>query len=310
MGRFPHALIMQGRQGGGKRIFSSLLTQSLLCEERLQNSLPCGKCRSCRLFIAGSHPDLRWVEPEEEGKGIRVHQVRALMEFVVLKSARGGFKVAIINPAEGMNRYTANSLLKTLEEPPDDTLLILVSHAPNLLPQTVRSRCQRIVFHMPPLSQSIPWVSERISTNTGNPELLLRLANGSPFRALELGEENAVEGRDRICADIVELVQGKVDPISVADGWQKLELSRLAYWMDGLVTDLIRLKHTASPPVMINHDLRGDLQGLSQRLDFKLLFNLHDQCLEACRVVEQHLNLNPQCVLEEMAMTWHVSTGR
>ena len=297
----PHALLLHGREGLGKRGFAVLLAQSLLCEAAVAGGEACGACRSCHLFASGAHPDFMQVEPEEDGKGILIEQVRALNHFVVLTSGQSARKVAVIAPAERLNRNAANGLLKTLEEPPRDTLLMLVSHAPALLPATIRSRCQKLAFGTPPEAVAVAWLQERLGPEA---KALLSLANGSPYKALAMAEADALGQRNSVLSHVQGLISGQAEPIAVAEEWLQLGFADAVDWTYDVVTDLIRLKFDPEPPDMVNRDVAGALAALSQRLDFGLLFQLLDKCLDARRVLERHLNLNPQFLLEDMAATW------
>ena len=156
--RLPHALLLHGPRGVGKRALAEHFAQFLLCEAATALR-PCGRCEACRWFVAGNHPDVRWVEPEaiakslpSEGEGeargtarsakpsleIKVEQVRALADFLNIGSHRGRHRIALIHPAEEMNLHAANSLLKSLEEPPSGAVFVLVSHrAARLLPTNI-----------------------------------------------------------------------------------------------------------------------------------------------------------------------------
>ncbi len=120
-GRMPHALLLGGPRGIGKHRFAEHLARAALCEAPDAQGGGCGQCRQCHLTLAGTHPDWRQVSPEEEGKDILVDQVRELTQHLGLKAQMGGYKVAVIEPADKMNMNAANCLLKSLEEPPAAT---------------------------------------------------------------------------------------------------------------------------------------------------------------------------------------------
>ncbi|MDP9032838.1 MAG: DNA polymerase III subunit delta', partial [Pseudomonadota bacterium] len=122
-----HAYLLHGPVGIGKRALAERLMASLLCQ-RPNGLEACGECKSCMLLKAGSHPDNYLLEPEEADKAIKVDQVRDLVSFVVQTAQMGGRKVVLIEPVESMNINAANALLKSLEEPSGDTVLLLVSH--------------------------------------------------------------------------------------------------------------------------------------------------------------------------------------
>ena len=157
-GRVPHALLLRGAAGNGKAGFAVRLAAVLLCRS---DNPPCGACESCRLCAAGSHPDRFDVTIPEDRREIVVDQIRDLVHSVSLTARLGGYKAVIVNPAEQMNRHAANTLLKTLEEPPGATVFILVSSNPALLLATIRSRCQMIDFPVADRETALKWLRDR-----------------------------------------------------------------------------------------------------------------------------------------------------
>jgi DNA polymerase III subunit delta' len=192
-GGWPHALLLHGPAGIGKRVLAMNYARSLLCESPRADGLACGACAGCQYVAAGAHPDLRVVEPfERDDDGtvaplpdIPIAHVRALIEFTQMTSHRRGAKVALIAPAERMNVSAANALLKTLEEPPAGTYLILVAHQPGRIPATVRSRCLAAPAPMPTSAQSLAWLEAQGIAAAGS---VLAQAGGSPLAASALAE--------------------------------------------------------------------------------------------------------------------------
>ncbi|MFO6082911.1 DNA polymerase III subunit delta', partial [Pseudomonas aeruginosa] len=135
-----HAYLLYGPAGIGKRALAEHWAAQLLCQ-RPAAAGACGECKACQLLAAGTHPDYFVLEPEEAEKPIRVDQVRDLVGFVVQTAQLGGRKVVLLEPAEAMNVNAANALLKSLEEPSGDTVLLLISHQPSRLLPTIKSRC-------------------------------------------------------------------------------------------------------------------------------------------------------------------------
>ena len=201
--RLPHALLIHGPAGTGKRALAEHFARFLLCEASADKARPCGGCAPCRWFEAGNHPDLRWLEPEaiarpaatdegeQEGRSarqakpsleIKVEQVRALAEFLNIGSHRGRHRIALVHPAEDMNLHAANSLLKSLEEPPAGAVFVLVSHRPARLLPTIRSRCVAVPVGLPPREVAATWLREQ---GVEDPNRWLAFAGGAPLRALE-----------------------------------------------------------------------------------------------------------------------------
>src|SRR5690606_4245154 len=151
-----HALLLAGSPGAGKRRTAEALAQGLLCETPRtgrEGGLACGACSGCRWFEAGNHPDFRLVSLlEKDGKlawEISIDQVRQLEDFAGLSAFRDGARVVLVDPAETLSVPAANALLKLLEEPGGRTWFLLVTHRPDSLPATVRSRCRRVAVPAP-----------------------------------------------------------------------------------------------------------------------------------------------------------------
>ena len=161
-GRLPHALLLSGPSECGKVELANRLMSAILC---LENEYPaCGRCRSCQLAASGAHPDGHVVTFEEHPKTgelrkeLVIDQVRRLTASLFLTNTISKRKAALVYPVEAMNTHTANALLKTLEEPPGDTVMILVSNAPARLPATIRSRCQNLDVRLPGTEASLGWL--------------------------------------------------------------------------------------------------------------------------------------------------------
>jgi DNA polymerase-3 subunit delta' len=177
----PHALLITGARYTGKNRLAMALARLLLCEAPVAGH-NCGQCHSCELSQAGSHGDFKWLEPEGKSRAIKVDQIRDVVEFSGKTASFGMRKVVVFTPAEAMNLNAANALLKSLEEPPANTYMILTCHRPQALPATVRSRCQRLQLPWPPETQSIEWLTQ-LTGDQAVSEQLLTLAQGRPMLA-------------------------------------------------------------------------------------------------------------------------------
>ena len=162
--RLGQALLLSGPLGVGKRVLAERLSGMLLCATPQADGSACGACSDCRLLEAGNHPDLLLLEPATEGASgeIRAEQVRQLCARETLTPMRGSTKVLTVVPADAMNLFATNSLLKTLEEPAESTVWVLITEHPQRLSQTIRSRCQQISMISPQSAQALPWLESRL----------------------------------------------------------------------------------------------------------------------------------------------------
>jgi DNA polymerase-3 subunit delta' len=269
-GRLPHALLISGPGGTGEGRFADALMQALLCTAAPAMA-PCGTCHACHEYMAGTHPDAVRVEPEEAGKAIGIDRVRELTGRLNLTSG-GRSKVARIEPADAMTLAAANSLLKTLEEPPGDSVLLLVSERPARLPATVRSRCQRITFGLPDREQAFGWL--RSQPGLEQPERWLDRAGGAPLRALEMAHSEFDEA-PLIAALAQALGEGRVERGALEAG-SALPLARTVPVLATAVEDMIRLRFASDPPLRMPLE-RQTLAAAAAKVDVRALFDYLDE---------------------------------
>lgn len=299
--RLPHALLIHGPQGAGLHAFAEHLAAWMLCTGT--HAAPCGNCKDCLLFAAATHPDMIRLQPEEEGRQIRIEGVRDLIDVINLKSHGGRFKLALITPAEAMNRNAANALLKTLEEPPPGTLILLVTHRPRTLPVTIRSRAQGVEIHCRPHEPALDWLRRQLP-DEGRAELCLELCGGGPLLALEWLRQGHLELRGKLLTDLARLREAGADCGALAQRWNTLDAGLLYRWNRTLLQDLARLLGQPDSAAIRNQDLLGDLQALAKRLDLKHTLTSLD-LLNACqRLAEGQGNLRPVNLLETFMLHW------
>ncbi|MGH8849831.1 MAG: DNA polymerase III subunit delta' [Casimicrobiaceae bacterium] len=308
--RWPHALLITGRRGLGKRALALHFARALLCEAPLPGSEGCGVCAACRYVAAGAHPDLRLVEPiliDEDGNAIAVDaitvdRIRDLTAFTQLSAHRHRAKVAVIAPAESMNAPAANALLKTLEEPPADTYLMLVSHQPARLPATIVSRCQRLPVREPDAAAAAAWLT---GLRVPEAERVLAQAGGAPLLALEL----ATPALQRECeALLAELSRPeRLSPVAVgarldaaAKDERKTLLAAALYWLLTWTADLASVA-SGGPPRF--HPQRADaLAALAARVARVALFRYYRTLLRQ-RALLTH-PLQPRLVAEALLIEY------
>jgi DNA polymerase-3 subunit delta' len=274
-GKLSHAILLQGPAGLGKVGFARLVVQALLCEQPAEAGLPCTVCRRCRQVMAGSHPDVRTVEPEPDRKTIRVEQARALIDFLDLTSQYAGYKIALISPAERLTIPAANCLLKTLEEPPAGTVLVLVTDAPARLPVTLRSRCQTVSFRLPDRRQAEVWLADRVEHDVAETTLALCLGGGAPLTALRFLAADSREQYAGLIACFIDIGQGRLDPVAAAAEWEKTDLVFFLGLLSSWYTDLMRLKiHPGGSP-LYHPDRTREIRNLSARVNAERLSDCH-----------------------------------
>ena len=296
--RLPHALLLSGARGLGKSAFARALAHALLCQQPDAAGRACGRCRSCRLNAAGTHPDLHLVEPEEGSSQIRIDAVRRLQQDSTLSVGERRHRVFILEPADALGGPAANALLKTLEEPLAGIHLLLLSAHPEKLPITIRSRCQQLRFPRPPAAQALAWLEEQ-GVTAENAHRLLEIAGGAPLAALEIAGTGADEQYHRMAAEFMELARGGHDPVALAESWLKQsEPGLLQGYMVSWLLLVIRRQLGAG----VESGAVGSLQLPEKRLNLRGVYKLLDNLFEIQRNLDH--NLNAQLILEKLLLEW------
>lgn len=303
---WPHALLISGPRGIGKRTLALNFARSLLCESPRADGLACGTCASCRYNAAGQHPDLQLLEPfviDDDGEvklldAIPVDRVRVMIDWALVTSHRGRAKVAIIVPAESLNAAAANALLKTLEEPPPDTFLLLVSHQPGRVPATLRSRCRRFVAPGADTGIAGQWLVDQGVTA---PATVLAQAGGAPLRALAMADP-AWQGERAVWLQALakpKTLSAVALAARVETGPKDERKQRLGLaidWLSAWAADLARVAAGGAP--LRNPDFAAALTALAPAVAPIPLFRYH-QALARQRVLVAH-PLQPRLVAEAL----------
>lgn len=279
-GRLPHAVLILARDGLGAGQLARWMGDATLCESAAG---PCGTCPSCVLLRAENHPDLHLVKREKKTNGVMardvtVEQVRELIEAMQQTSYRGGWKVGIVFEAHCLNLNGANAFLKTLEEPPPGTLLILVSGPNHRLPATISSRCQRVVIPVPERSVGVEWLATK---GIGMPDAgqRLALAQGAPFTARDFATDTVPRVEQEMSDDLARMAASRLDPSLTAERWLKTDFPLRLMWLENWITDRIRAMSAPDPAGLKSVDavgLSGSLLKAKIRTQFRFLDEVRD----------------------------------
>ena len=253
-GRLPHALLVTGENGVGKRLFADALAGVLVCERPdMAGGTPCGDCKQCELVSAGTHPDIRVYTPEKS-RMIKIDQVRALSSFAVGSPQVACRKVAIIDRADQLNINSANALLKTLEEPADDVTLVLLQESGRPVLPTIRSRCQSLLIATPGKEQASGWLAGAVSEldDDSRPtaeqcEKALRLAANAPRLALEYVTGDFITLRDEALENFRCFMKGQVSLAEAAKPFKAMGLESALWLFEGWAGDLARIGAGSTP---------------------------------------------------------------
>ncbi len=307
--RLPHALLLAAADGMGKQQFARAFAALMLCREP-QAEGACGQCRSCQLLAAGSHPDLLWVSPESDGdkvsKVIKVDQARAVVDFANQSAQLQGWRVVVLSPAHALNTASANALLKTLEEPGRDTLILLLTDQPMALLATIRSRCQLLPLSLPTLDAAMDWLSPQVP-DSREAVTLLQLARGAPLAALALRDSAWFQARRGLLADLAAVSRGEQTPLAAATRWHKLDaLEQVTAWQS-LLDDAVQLR--LAPDQSNRHgDIQAELEDLLGALTAETLLDSLWQAVESRRLLDT--NVQPQAILESLWLHWGRETRK
>lgn len=326
-GNFPHAILLAGVAGIGKKELALYFAKGLLCQSPQNNPQtgqiePCQSCRSCQLFNSGNHPDFNHITTPEDKKVIPVDNIRELIQWSVLSSQFGGKKIIFIEPAEAMNPNASNSLLKTLEEPVSNTIIILLTNKKQALLPTIRSRCQTIDLALPEKQSALQWLEHAlIKQETGasnSAQLLLSLASGAPLFALELSQGDHLDVRHTIINHLLSIVNDSADPVAIAETlFKQTKIKKtttkkkqlvfsaydVIYWMDSIVSDMARLAQNCDQDTITNIDFFDSLQQLSFRLNLKNVLQLSDLINKAYYEIQGQININ--LLFEKLLIDWN-----
>jgi len=285
-GRFPklgHGLLFYGKKGCGKEAFAQYFLAWVLCANKHERNAPCGECSSCLWLKSDTHPNYVYISTDEENKKqnakIKIEKIRDLLPFV--QQTVDGWRVIVIEPAEALNIASANALLKTLEEPGDRIVIILL--ADHLDRMSEAQADAYLTEYLPDLDQT-------------QKQLLLNLSNQMPLQAMQLAEAEWPNKRQEFLNDWQKLVTQKNMPMAIATKWNKaLNFSDFAQMFEYLLSDLICVKLNQQ---VKNNDL--DFTVLSEQYSLEFLFGIYADLQQSKQFIEQNVQSN--LVLDQLCI--------
>lgn len=298
--RLPHALLFSGSHGLGKQSLAEALVARTLCAE--PGEFACGHCHSCQMLASGYHPDLLRVSLEEGKRQIRIDSIREVNEVVSQTAQQGGYRVIVLSPAEAMNVAASNALLKSLEEPGERTLFVLLSDVPSRLLPTILSRCQHWTLALPEAADCVPWLSEQLGSED-EAQFWWRVAGGLPLRALELAEPSARALRQQLHDTFDALVRG-AEPVGEAARLDRQSIDAILWYGIAWLEDLIRLGLSGDAQRVRNADLMPLYSQAVKNGRIRDWFRLLDYAREQRRLLAAGGNPNPQLILEAWLVRW------
>ncbi len=315
-----HGLLISGQCGIGKREFALALCQYFLCAEVSKTDhSACGECQNCRLFNAATHPDFHLLTSELESiegrlplladyssryldrqavekktkrsRVIAIDQVRKLIAQFETYAHISATKVALILPADGMNINAANALLKLLEEPPPDSIFILVSANPSHLPATIRSRCMAHTLATPDKESALALLAQHLPAQQA--ELALTLANGAPLEARQLADSGFLQHHQDCLKGFSKIMARQGGAVELAAQLNKLDFEPLLVWFHRFVAELIKLCVIGVKPYW-QENITID----PKQVGVERLYSLYDRISHYRRIARQPLN--EQLALEDL----------
>lgn len=330
-GRLPHAILLHGNKGIGKTDFAEAYAASLLCESPQSDGRACGTCLSCGWFGQYAHPDYRRVRPEildgvklaDDGEGgdgsdggesgesgedkktakskkapskeIRIEQIRALADFMNISTHRSGKRVVLLYPAEALNTISANALLKTLEEPPPDTVFLMVSNSLDRLLPTILSRCRKFALPMPSTEVALAWLAQQ---QVRDGDMWLAEQGGAPLAALELAQAGSHDHQDELLG---MLARPSVETaLKVAEKLQKAPVLELVVCLQRWMHDMFSVK--LGGKVRYYPRRHSELAALAARVALPDLLKAIDLARER-RAIAQH-PLAARLFIEDMLLDY------
>jgi DNA polymerase III subunit delta' len=316
-GMIPNALLFTGPEGVGKKMAALSFAMAANCAgmtvaknkasgQNIEDSVfptePCGTCKYCRKFDSGSHPDFIRIDPE--GQVTKIFQIRELRQILSMKPFEARLRVVVISKAHTLNQEASNALLKVLEEPPDRTILILITPQISDLLPTIVSRCQHVRFNPIPVNLLAAALTQNLTMDQKEAEFIAAMANGSFSRALALKNADWIFRRNWIIKETENLDTGSVAVIlalaeKMAKSKDKESIHDLLEMIKTWHRDLVIAKYC--PNKIINKDLMENIRNVTRQYPQNMLLRRMAVIQQAQKEIDT--NVNPRLVLETLFLT-------
>ena len=303
-----HAYIFEGPKGIGKNLFTLEVAKGFLCTAK-PNIEICNECKSCHLFDESNHPDFYPIKTIEDKKQISINQIREIQEPLYESSFLGSNKIFLINPLEKLTREAFDSFLKNLEEPPSNSVFLLVSHRYQTLPLTIKSRCIQISMLIPEKKQIEIWL-ENQTKHKEKIESAILFSKGKPLVAAEMINLEVNVTRKDFIKDISELIKTGNNLLQISEKWPKDNDSMLLKleWMSDLLMDCIRHKFLTEGQETFQ-DTDNISSYLSERVEADKFFSLLEKTNSFWSLFNSETNLRVDYQLQALLVEWTESVG-
>lgn len=300
-GRGHHALLLHAMQGTGEDSLCYALSRWLICRKP-DGGKSCGHCHSCQLMMAGNHPDFYRPEPEKGRLSLGVDSIREVIDPLYQRAQQGGAKVVWLSDSESLTEQAANALLKTLEEPPEQTYFILACREPSRLLPTLRSRC--LYRHLPPPEETVGlrWLQQQGISEMEQARTALRIVNGAPVAALALLQPARWAERQALCAGLQQAMAGG-DLVALLPLLNKDKDDEPLLWLLGLLTDALKWQQGAGA-FAVNQDQTALVAAIGERYPSGTLHHLLHQWLECRRQWQSIAGVNRELLLTNQLLNW------
>ncbi len=290
-GSVAHAYLFFGPEGVGKRFTAITFAKALNCLKEKEDS--CDECDSCRKIDGANHPDVTGISPE--GNYIKIEQMRRLQRTVSFRAYEGRRKVVILDGADEMTDEAANSFLKTLEEPPDETVLILICSNIHALLPTIISRCQGIRFNLLPVESIMDILIKEKGIGIEEARLAASLCKGRPGKAMDIDVETTLKNREEAFTILSDpLTEGVSSIFSRADIWTKDsdKVDDLLDHLSNLCRDIAILKCSGNRDLITNLDMIDGLRSVSERLSLSVVQSMFRMVQNTRGFLKRNANLH------------------